>query len=503
MPRPPLQSMPVQSMPVQSMPIWGLSVRVRATLAATAIVAVALGVAAAVLVGVLKGSLVESASAEAARRADVTAELISVSPSVATGRLDAETLDPDIQIIEKGDLPAEKWQAMAQPAQPAQPAQTAGSGPGLSPAITVWEPFTRTTGTRPAVTNTPRPALGPRTTARRAADGESAVSAKRWAPAGLFTVATMPVETSQGVVVVQARASLEPTRAALRTLQGLLLPGIPALLALVAALTWLAVGRTLAPVSAIRAEMADITANDLHRRVPVPRSRDEIARLAETMNRTLDRLELAVDRHKRFVADAAHELRSPLAVLRTRLELAPPEPLVAEALTDVDRIQTLTSDLLLMARLDAGEPACPGEVDLGQVAAEEATRSRPRPEVRVGLEVATDVVVSGSAEELRRLVANLVDNAVRHADSAVTVRLTRDGDDAVLDVCDDGPGIPVEHREAVFDRFTRLDEARDRDAGGSGLGLAIARDIAVRHGGTLDVVGEGRGARLRARLPAR
>ncbi|MER5420727.1 sensor histidine kinase [Streptosporangium roseum] len=463
-----------------------LSVRVRATLAATAIVAVALGVAAVVLVGVLKGSLVDSASAEATRRAYGTAGMITASPGLITGGV-AEPLDPDVQVIEEGDLSEAEWRAvLARPAQPALPI-TSGqdtSGTGTTRSDTTRGETTRSAAVRPAT-------IGP-----------AAVRAERWAPAGSFTVATMPVSTVDGVVLVQARASLEPAGAALQTLQKLLIPGIPGLLLLVAALTWLAVGRALAPVSAIRTEMADITANDLHRRVPVPRSRDEIARLAETMNRTLDRLELAVDRHKRFVADAAHELRSPLAILRTRLELAPPGPLAAEALTDVERIQALTSDLLLLARLDAGEPACHGEVDLGQVAAEEATRARPRPEIRVELEVAADVVVRGSAEELRRLVANLVDNAVRHADSTVTVRLARDGGGAVLDVRDDGPGIPAEHREAVFDRFTRLDEARGRDAGGSGLGLAIARDIAVRHGGGLSVVGGGPGARLRARLPA-
>nr|BFE85059.1 hypothetical protein GCM10020093_076600 [Planobispora longispora] len=317
---------------------------------------------------------------------------------------------------------------------------------------------------------------------------ERVILAEQWTPGDAHVTATTTTETVQGPMVVRARASLEPARAALETLKSVLVPGIPALLLLVAALTWLAVGRALRPVSAIRSEMADITASDLHRRVPVPRARDEIARLAETMNRTLDRLELAVDRHRRFVADAAHELRSPLAILRTRLELAPPGPLTAETLTDVDRIQALTSDLLLLARLDAGEPDRHEEADLGQITAEEAARSRPRPEVRVVLEIAADVVVLGSAERLRRLVANLVDNAVRHAESAVTVRLAREDGVAVLEVRDDGPGIPDEHRETVFDRFTRLDEARDRDAGGSGLGLAIARDIAVRHGGTLAVV---------------
>lgn len=423
-----------------------LSVRVRATLAATVIVAAALGVAAAVLIGVLRGSLLESVSNEAARRAGAAADVLVTGDS-ATGV--HHVSDPDVEVLSGQAVPA-----------------------------------------------APDPLLDRLPPADTGSDD--------WAPAGSFTMAEVPVTTSRGELTVRARASLEPAEAALRTLRNVLIPGVPALLLLVAALTWLAVGRALAPVSAIRAEVADITAGDLHRRVPVPRSRDEIARLAETMNRTLDRLEAAVGRHRRFVADAAHELRSPLAVLRTRLELARAAPAAAEALADVDRLQRLTSDLLLLARLDAGEPPCHEEVDLGQVAAEEAARSRPRSEIRVGIEVAADVVVRGSAEQLRRLVANLVDNAVRHAASAVTVRLAPEGTGtlrAVLDVRDDGPGIPAEHHAAVFDRFTRLDEARDRDAGGSGLGLAIARDIAIRHNGTLDIVPQTTGAHLRARLP--
>jgi signal transduction histidine kinase len=311
------------------------------------------------------------------------------------------------------------------------------------------------------------------------------------------------VLTADGAVLVQARASLHPAAAALETLRSVLLPGVPALLLLVAGLTWLAVGRALAPVSAIRRELADITATDLHRRVPVPPARDEVRLLAETTNTTLDRLEHAVGRHRRFVADAAHELRSPLAVLRTRLEIAPPQPLTAEALADVDRIQRLTADLLLLARLDAGEPPEHEEVDFGQIAAEEATRNRPRADVRVALRIGAGILVQGSGEHLRRLVANLVDNAVRHAASAVEVGLQERDGQAVLQVRDDGPGIPAGQREAVFDRFTRLDEARARDAGGSGLGLAIAREIAVRHGGTLAVADGPPGAYLRAAIPIR
>ncbi|MEV0756649.1 ATP-binding protein [Streptosporangium sp. NPDC050280] len=530
-----------------------LSVRLRATLAATAIVAVALGVASAVLVGVLTGSLTRSASDEAARRAVATADVLTggtvmldvptidvtrvAVPATAVARADAPSatvvtvtgtaagvlrhsettlLDPDIKIFTH---PVRPTSAVAVPpfkgkstASPPE-AVMRGTADELSPPAAAKGTADEASPPEAAVRGTASPSeaaegttgkTSPPAVALRSVAGAPAFQLAEpapWASGGSFALATMPVDTANGTLFVQARASMEPTVDALRSLRGLLLPGIPALLLLVAVLTWITVGRALAPVSAIRAEVADITANDLHRRVPVPRSRDEIARLAETMNSTLDRLELAVGRHKRFVADAAHELRSPLAILRTRLELAQPGPLAAEALTDVERIQALTSDLLLLARLDAGEPACHEEVDLGQVTAEEATRSRPRPEVKVTLEVAADTVVMGSAGQLRRLVANLVDNAVRHASSTVAVRLATDGGEAVLDVRDDGPGIPAEHHEAVFDRFTRLDEARDRDAGGAGLGLAIARDIAVRHGGSLRVAGKDREAWLQARFP--
>ncbi|HEY3483359.1 MAG TPA: histidine kinase dimerization/phospho-acceptor domain-containing protein, partial [Streptomyces sp.] len=192
---------------------------------------------------------------------------------------------------------------------------------------------------------------------------------------------TTTYPSKNGPVEVKGRASLAPARQAMTTLTHLLIPGVPALLALVALFTWLAVGRALRPVSAIRAKVAEITAHGLHERVPEPRTRDEIAALARTVNATLDRLRTAVDAHRQFVADAAHELRSPMAILRTRLELArPAEKALAEAaLDDVGRLQSLTSDLLLLARLDAHEPLRAQEVDLAQIVAEEAARPRPRP----------------------------------------------------------------------------------------------------------------------------
>ncbi|WP_248960050.1 sensor histidine kinase [Sphaerisporangium perillae] len=419
-------------------PRWSL--RLRATVAATLIVAVALGGAAAALTMVLRDNLERSATAQAARRAAAAAGVLSVPAQGETGVLSV-------------------------PGTPALKSLYTGSEKGLSQALA--DPDVQVG----------RPAEAP---------------SRTWTSDG-YTTASATVETGTGPLTVTARSSLEPAREALTVLYKLLIFGIPALLLLVAGMTWFFVGQALVPVSGIRAKLADITARDLHRRVPVPEARDEIASLARTVNATLDRLEKAVEQHKRFVADAAHELRSPIATLRTRLELAPPGETTGEALADVDRLQSLAADLLLLAALDAGEPPRADEVDLGQVAAEESLRLRPRAGVRVRLAIDPDVVVRGSRSHLARLITNLVDNAVRHAASFVEVRVARQEGSALLEVRDDGPGIPSEDREAVFDRFTRLDGARARDAGGSGLGLAIVREIAVLHGGAVTIAEAERG----------
>lgn len=426
------------------------SVRVRATAAATLVVALALGMAALVLVVSLRGTLVSSADAEAARRA------AAAVPYARTMELSART-SPVVTEPSTGTRAEE-------PARVREPGQARG--------------------TEPEPESVPKDGV-----AVRVADPDVVVTresgATGWGASGEYAVAAVEVTTADGPATLLSRVPLDGVEQALRTVYGALLPGVPALLAVVAAMTWLSVGRALRPVAAIRAKVADITARDLHQRVPVPRSKDEIAALATTVNGTLDRLETAVEQHKRFVADAAHELRSPIATLRARLELAEPSELTAEALADVERLQSLAADLLMLARLDAGEPLRAAELDLGQVAAEAALRARRRPGVRVELDVAPDVVMSGSSGHLDRLVTNLVDNAVRHAASTVTVRVAAEDDAAVLVVSDDGPGIPPDQREAVFGRFTRLDEARARDAGGAGLGLPIARDIAHLHGGSL------------------
>ncbi|EME50460.1 sensor histidine kinase [Amycolatopsis decaplanina] len=283
---------------------------------------------------------------------------------------------------------------------------------------------------------------------------------------------------------------------------------VPLAVLVTALAAWLAAGRALRPVEAIRRELAEVSGSRLDRRVPVPPSRDEIARLATTTNATLDRLQQAYEQQERFVADASHELRSPLAGLRAGLEVALTHteradwPAVARrSLLDVQRLQRITADLLQLAGDPAGFPE--GVVDLADVVGEQVAERALDPGPEVVSDVDGPVPVSGEPVQLERLLRNLLDNAVRHARSSVTVRLRREAGEAILEVSDDGPGIPPADRERVFDRFARLDDARARDAGGTGLGLTLARDIVVRHGGSLRAEDGAPGARLVARLPLR
>ncbi|WP_306334666.1 HAMP domain-containing sensor histidine kinase [Streptomyces sp. KL118A] len=320
-----------------------------------------------------------------------------------------------------------------------------------------------------------------------------------------YRFAAVEVSSPKGDFTVYAGGSLSDEQSAVSTALTAMLVGFPLLLAVVAGVTWLVTRRALRPVAAITAEMSAITASeDLARRVPEPDTHDEIARLARTTNETLTALQTSVERQRRFVADASHELRSPIASLRTQLEVGAAHPELLDvdgAVEDTVRLQELAADLLLLARLDAGEKPGEGRVDLAAFAREELSqRTRDHVDVHTDLK---SVEVAGSRSQLARVLGNLLNNAQRHARSRVTVSTRSDGPWAVLEVADDGSGVPEGERERIFERFVRLDDARTRDEGGAGLGLAIARDVAVRHGGTLVVrAAPSGGALFELRLPS-
>ena len=275
-------------------------------------------------------------------------------------------------------------------------------------------------------------------------------------------------------------------RAALRT--GLLTL-FPLVLVALAAVAWRVVGSTLRPVEELRSQAERISGTGRTERLRVPAADDEVHALAVTLNQMLDRLAAGRARQRSFVADAAHELRSPLASIRTQLEVAERlgegGQLPAELLVDVERLSRLVEDLLLLARADADTrgPARMLPVEVGALLAEVAERTPGR--VPVAVRPGPPVTVLADPEELRRVVQNLLDNAVRHAGTAVELAVVAADGRVRLAVLDDGPGLPAQERERVFERFTRLDDARSRDVGGTGLGLPIARELAARAGGTV------------------
>jgi len=323
-----------------------------------------------------------------------------------------------------------------------------------------------------------------------------------------FAVVVRGVKGPDGEAVIISAQSLVSARRATDVLIRLLALGYPILLLLVAGTSYWLTGRALAPVEAMRRRVAGINATDLTARVPVPRSRDEVAQLATTMNAMLDRLGDAAEAQRRFVADASHELRGPLATIRAAHEIAVVHPEVtdwsvlhSDVLAELQRVERLVDDLLFLARSDEHGPLSQSqEVDLDDLLTAEAGRLRRTTGLQVVVHEAP-VRVVGDHDQLARVLRNLTDNAARHATDRVELWVSRQGTDAVLDVVDDGPGIPAVDRERVFERFVRLDPSRQRGAGGTGLGLAIAREIARAHGGELSVVDHDEGARLQLRMP--
>ncbi|MFF9221774.1 sensor histidine kinase [Streptomyces viridosporus] len=294
------------------------------------------------------------------------------------------------------------------------------------------------------------------------------------------------------------------------TTDGLLLRAGLVGLVLIAAAAYFTVRIALRPVEAIRALTASVTASDPRERVTVPATGHEITALATTINTTLQRLDDAAARQRRFVADAAHELRSPLTTLLASLEvaLAYPErtdwPATATtAARQTRRLHSLAEDLLLLARLDTRAPAAdPETVDLTALASRLAEQypltERP---LTLTCDSTAPAYARGNPDAYERLLRNLIDNAARHAAHRIQITVRNQDAWVVLTVHDDGPGVPTEDAERIFERFVRLDDARSRDRGGTGLGLAIARDLAHRHRGTLTLAPRTLGACFELRVP--
>jgi signal transduction histidine kinase len=315
----------------------------------------------------------------------------------------------------------------------------------------------------------------------------------------------------EGSPVVYAASSLEPAyEATTATAVGLAI-ALPLLLVCVGLTSWRQVGRSLRPVEAIRAQVDRITADQLDCRVAEPPVADELGRLARTMNTMLERLQRSHERQRRFVSDASHELRSPLATIRTSIEVGLAHPdrtdwvaLARRLHREGDRLDRLVDELLtLSSATPATDRPAAGEttVDLDELVLDEIEVLRARAEVKVDLAALSPVRLRGRPEQLRLVVRNLLDNAERHAAAEVRIGLAVVGPAAELTVSNDGDEVPAAERERVFAAFHRLQPARDRASGGTGLGLAIVHDVVAAHGGQVWFADRPDGATVHVRLP--
>jgi signal transduction histidine kinase len=322
-----------------------------------------------------------------------------------------------------------------------------------------------------------------------------------------------PADSPAGSFIVVAGASTQDRSETLAGLAGSFLIGAPIALLLACGLGYLLAGRALVPVEAMRRQAREITLERSGERLPLPRADDEIHQLGETLNQMLDRIEASLERERVFVADASHELRAPLAVLRTELELAgrqerSPEELrsaLSSAAEEVDRLSQLAEDLLVIARSDQGRlPIAREKVELRTLLDRVRERFVRRGKV-AGREIVADAP-SGVAAELDPLrieqaLGNLIENALRHGGGEVQLSARRNDGTTVFEVSDEGPGFPKGFEAQAFERFTRADDGRA--GGGAGLGLAIARAIAVAHGGEVEIADSGAPATtLRITLPS-
>ncbi|MET0932603.1 MAG: ATP-binding protein [Mycetocola sp.] len=321
----------------------------------------------------------------------------------------------------------------------------------------------------------------------------------------------LTVAAKSGDLSIVTGRSITEIGETIATVTRLLMVALPVLLLFVALTTWFVVGRALRPVERMRREVDDVTSANLHRRIADPGSRDEIGRLATTMNRMLDRLDASQKTQRRFISDASHELKSPLASMRQYAEVAQahPDQVGVDELSDVvldegARLERLVQGMLVLAKADENALAASRTaVDLDDLVLSEARRLKETTALVIDTGSVGPARVLGDVGLLGQALRNLADNAARHANGQVRFELSESDGQVVLAVSDDGNGIPPDARERIFERFVRLDEARARESGGSGLGLSIVREIALAHGGSV-VAGVSAlgGARFEVRMPA-
>ena len=441
---------------------FGGTVRVRTTAAAVAVVGFALLGASLALVAILDDSLTQSVDEQARLRADEVAAALS-NPTFTPGETGTREDDEVVQVV------------------------------GPDGTVIAWSAN---------VAGLPTLAALPA--------GGSARLRVPWDPEVDYLLVATAAELSGRPPTVLVGRALDDVADATRIVSNLLAVGLPLLLVVVGVTTWKLTGRALSPVDSIRREVESISASELHRRVPEPNGRDEIGRLARTMNGMLTRLEASQARQRRFVSDASHELRSPVATIRQHAEVAlahPDRVTVGELAETVRaenlRVQGLVDDLLLLARADEGTLVSSDQaLDLDDVVLEEARRLAGSSRLAVDQSGISAGRVRGDPSQLRRLTRNLLDNAAHHARSRVGIGVREQDGFVVLRVDDDGAGISIEDRGRVFGRFVRLDDGRGRDEGGSGLGLAIVAEIVAAHGGSVAIdEAPGGGARIEVRLP--
>jgi heavy metal sensor kinase len=332
-----------------------------------------------------------------------------------------------------------------------------------------------------------------------------------------WRIYTQPITASGNLSAgwIQAAQSLNPMTDTLQDFRDQLLWAVPFILLLAGLGGYFLADRTLRPIDRIRQTAAEIEASDLNQRIGYQGPEDEIGRLAVTFDRMLERLEAAFKRERRFAGDAAHELRTPLTVLKGQIEVTLSksrsgqhyQDTLRELAPQVERLIRLSNALLFLSRSDQAQlPWEPEDINLGELLTlvlEQIQTLAAENQLKLISDISSEIPFNGDKDHLIRLFLNLLDNAVKYTPAGGTVDVkTRLTDQEILvSVANDGPGIPQEHLQQIFDRFHRVDSDRSSLTGGTGLGLAISREIAHLHGGTITVQSQSGNTLFSVRLP--